>query len=188
MGYNRYIEQKESIVTSIFTQFCKGVTYFANEMQPSRWPIYHRNASCGSKSIDSNIKFSKTLYGPDKSKYVKRCVVERQIYNIIYNQIIGFQDLGHSLELEKVQRIYEKYFPMTFMVVKILKFQKDKYPVILQIEMIKDTHVLEVETYEKLYNDDEYDTTVICNRIDKVKNVSYIKHQTFDKYVEWNPI
>lgn len=70
-----------TIPTKIFTEFCKGITYFNNEVQKDKWPIYHRNVSCGNSGLNANIKFKITNNNvfqtvARKKSYLKRCYLE----------------------------------------------------------------------------------------------------------------
>lgn len=111
LNFNRTYEIKTKLITEIFTNFVRGITYFKSEFQDFRYPIYHRNASCGSTNQTSDEKFVKTLYGPDKSLYVQRCYIERKIYDKIYKRFFNYQDIGHLHELKIVEQYYDTYFP-----------------------------------------------------------------------------
>jgi len=186
LKYKQYWENKERLASKTFTEFCKGVTYFKSEFQPTRWPMYHRNASCGSGRLTSDSRFVRTLYGPDSSKYVTRCLLERRIYDLIYTHIVGMQDIGHKYELEKVQRIYEKYHPEEAIKIGHIDFE-GMLPIRVQVDVYIANTIVSSEIYEKTsYNINEYMDDVYCYKKDLVKQTCYEKVQTFDNAKEWS--
>ncbi len=180
MGYNDYWSRKERNAIKKFTEFCKGITYFLSEFQIERYPIYHRNASCGSRRLTSNVRFVKTLYGPNMSEYIKRCVIERKIYDMVWTHDVGLQDLPHKYELEKVQRIYETYFPDEIVKVAHLDFDVG-IPIRVQFDTYSKNTIIVSEIYEKSRNSEN----VYCFKKDYISNKFYEKIQTFDSKQEW---
>ncbi len=79
LGFTHTFRDLVRDTTHFFAEFVKGITYFASEVQPMRRPVYHRDASCGSSAVASDAKFAKTTYGPDASRYVRRCLLVRLI-------------------------------------------------------------------------------------------------------------
>lgn len=111
MNFTRTFRELVRETTRVYTEFVKGITYFDWEAQPLRHPVYHRNASCGTTRRPSDVKFAKTAFGPDAAPYVRRCVLERLIYDRLYTHNIGFQDVGHRYELWQMGKIFDEYFP-----------------------------------------------------------------------------
>ncbi len=184
--YKQQIDNLEADATRYFTEFAKGITYFKNESynQEGRRPIYHRNASCGSKQLTSTQRFKKETYGPDKHKFIYRCLLERLIYDRIYQNTLRMQDLGHKVELEIVQRIYDKYFPDRSL--KIIGFYyDDEYPINLEIGIYNKDKLIEKKTYTKELINNLYKNNVECTKEDYLNNKYYEKIQTFDKKEVW---
>ena len=182
LNFNKTYEIKTKLITNIFTNFVKGITYFESEFQQSRYPIYHRNASCGSTNQTSDEKFIKTLYGPDKSLYVRRCYIERKIYDIIYKRFFNYQDIGHLHELKIVEQYYDTYFPNENLKIKLIFDPiKTLYPFILKLE----TSDYIEEYHRRLLPDDTYYSNVICTQKIIKTNQRLTKVQTFEKPSEW---
>ncbi len=188
-GFSAYKRNLEKLVTDIFTEFCKGITYFSFEFQPLRHPVYHRNASCGSKEQTVHQKFTRTLYGPNKAKYVKRCFIERRVYDQIYKRILGYQDVGHLLELEYVGRYADEYYPRHNYSVK-LEFDpvNTKYPVTAFVIYVENSAVI-IDSYTKTLDLTHrlfYAPTVYCERR-KDNTPIASKTQDFDHHNTWVP-
>jgi hypothetical protein len=113
LKFSNFIYKTMNKVTEIFTEFTKGITYFADEVVLER-PSYHRNASCGTKSVSTNIKFKKNSSNTEntvnrKKSIIRRCYLERLIYDNIYKQILHGQNIEHLNELRKVERYFQDY-------------------------------------------------------------------------------
>jgi len=184
LDYNKYLENRQKFVTTIFTEFAKGITYFKTELQESRFPVYHRNASCGTKNVTTQTKFAKTLFGPDKSKYVQRCYIERMLYDNIYNHIIGLQDIGHMVELRIITQIYEKYFPEKTSKLNII--YNNDFPISLTIDFYNKKNTItnimdkKIEFYKKLKLNNSYEDNVICINKDIINKINITNQQNFD--------
>jgi hypothetical protein len=95
LQWNATFDRWKSRVTKIFTLFCQGVTYFKIEMQQGRDPVYHRNASCGTRQLESNVKFTHWIF-KDYSLLVERCLIERLVFTKLgfdLRKQISFQEL-----------------------------------------------------------------------------------------------
>lgn len=181
--YNQNIEKLEHEVTTTFTEFTKGITYFDFEFQPNRSPIYHRDASCGSSGLKSYQRFVKTLYGPQKNEYIKRCLIERLIYDRLYEDSLRLQDLEHKYELQEVNKLYEKYFPNMSLRVKVITYDKDsERPNYVSIEYHNKIGLAVREEYSKP-NDDG---VVYCHKRDFQNDEYFEKMQTFSSNSVWN--
>ena len=102
----------ERLPTDYLTEFCKGITYFSGEVITER-PFYHRESSCGTGKLTASQKFlSKRTVTESPSHQaikakVRKCYLERTIYDQIYNDILHYQDLPHFAELRKMERYYQ---------------------------------------------------------------------------------
>ena len=182
-NFKDIIGSRTDFITETFTEFCKGITYFQSELQ---WPIYHRNLSCGSERVNSDYKFIKTLYGPYNSFMLKLCYIEREIYNKIYIQNLELQNLGHNLELQRVKRILNNYFPYQNINVNIIF--SNNYPTKIIIEtQDNEYNTLDREIYTRTLNsNNNYDDNVQCFR--EKDGINYTKIQTFSNIQQWTQI
>ncbi len=77
-------------VTYAFEEFVKGITYFSNETEYRKIPIYHRAASCGNSSSDFIKKYLKCYptNTPEnitkKQKHIYKCYIERLIFDDMF--------------------------------------------------------------------------------------------------------
>lgn len=179
--------------TSLFTKFCEGITYFKEEMQINRDPIYHRNASCDfliTRSKESNVKFTKWLF-QDNKNIVERCYIERLIYNKIWENTIDYQNVPHALELDNVARIFEQHFPYISLNIHVLFWGQVPYRLTIHKKRRLGFNIgidLEdsTETYTRTILDPNvptYDSYVAC--IKSGPGSMFVKNQTFEKYEEW---
>ncbi len=179
--YKQNIELFKRKATNMFTEFAKGITYFESEFQPERNPIYHRNSSCGSSRVVSNFRFTKTLFGPNMSEYVKRCLIERLLYDRIYEHTLRLQNIGHKKELQSVTIIYDSYFPSLSLKINQIDFSDCGHPTYVSIGYYnKDVLVIE-ETFTKGVGE----TDVYCTKTDYKNDKYYEKLQTFSNVESW---
>lgn len=101
------------IPTFVFHKFIQGITCFSNEIpqEPSKreYPLYHREASCGTSKLASNAKFKVNPNNSDEVKHniykrLKKCMFERLIYDQVYEHLKEQQDVGHHHELTNIER------------------------------------------------------------------------------------
>jgi hypothetical protein len=191
MKYKQIIEDKEYLITDIFTKFTQGITYFKPELQYLRWPIYHRNASCGSNKVKSIYKFKKTLFGPDKSNQLERCFIERIIYDKLYNKILSVQNFGHSFELQTIKRLFHDNIKYN---IEIEIEYSNLYPIKLTL-LYYDIYntknidcIIKKEYIKTLDNTNNYEDIIRCYKKDNCNNTEYSKLQTFNSYVTWTQI
>ena len=178
MNYNKIAKERQMFVTKTFTEFSKGITYFSKDKQEGRHPSYHRNASCGSERLTSERKFSRTRYGPKMHKAIEFCLIERLLYDQIFRHVIGYQDLGHSHELETVRRIYDSYYPENNLKIEVAYLQNK--PFIIKIVYNNNLD----ERYTKtIKQDGTYDNNVDCKR--QENGELYVKTQSFDSEEKW---
>lgn len=180
--FNAVINGLAQEVTQTFTEFSKGITFFQSEHQQLRWPVYHRDVSCGTRNLRTEQKFVKTKFGPDMGFAIARCYIERLMYDEIFQNNLGYQDIPHKLELDDVSRHYDKYFPHSNLRVRI-RFLQNLVPISVDI-ITKDA----IEKYTKTLDvNGNYNAIVFCKRqeLDGDRN-SYDKIQSFDAEAQWN--
>ena len=183
--YNAIIESLQRDATKYFTEFAKGITYFRSEKQELRDPVYHRNASCGSKNQKSYMRFTKERFGPDKSHYVYRCLLERLIYDKIYENTLRLQDLGHKHELETVQRIYDEYFPVNSLKIKKLEYIGEMPYLLIVGHYFQDSLIGEERYVRYIDGSNQYQPQVDCEKEDILAQKRYEKVQTYDGPTDW---
>jgi hypothetical protein len=203
-------------VARFFIKIISGLTYFNSQnLIPNQYPIYHRNASCGSNIIKLKDKFTllstnSSLEKTNKRQALKICYIERLIYNEVFKYFLGdYQDLEHNFERGDTEALFTQYFPydnykvyiftednMIRIVHRIVK-EKDNAKLNLSYNSKRKNSIIYIETYK--HNDNG---TVDCEKI-KVYNldykyngsknidltenefVKYTKTQTFNKEAKW---
>lgn len=167
------------IPTQIFTEFIKGITYFANEKKDVV-PIYHREISCGDKSLTLKDKYDLLITNDNsvkkrKKTYIKKCYLERLIYDKIYIDTMYQQDIGHLHELKETERLYDNYFPNETTNIKVLYNKAN--PIKLKIYIEKNMK-MQIEYYTKVGKN------VHCVLVDENHKV-FEKIQSFDEESPW---
>ena len=176
------------IPTKVFDNFIKGISYFENE-NPTEKPAYHRQASCGSSIIESDIKFNSET----SKQMVKKCYIERLIYNELYEHFLHQQNISHIRELKRISMFYFTYFPDDNILIKI-KYNKFFYPYQLIIKEKK-----KYGTILEVYTKDWKKEIVICQLMINILNNNlnlknsnnkkfYSKINTFKEEALWKPI
>lgn len=183
MGIKRPYVKFKQIPTPIFTEFIKGITYFKTDIDARmERPVYHRIKSCGSKSMTIKEKFGITgYYSVDKAlskkEAIKKCYIERVIYDKIFQWILHQQDVSHLRELREMKILYEYMFPKSELTIEV----RDYIGIQPMVLYIKDSKTESEEIYEK-----SQDTPVI--RCSLSHNGKYFhKYQTFEKEESWIP-
>ena len=167
--------------TFLFTTFMRGITYFTHEI--ANVPVYHRDVSCGDKSKTFTEKFiiqptNSNVSSKKKKAIIKLCFIERKVYDMLYQNTIHEQDLGHLYELKNVERLFEQYHPEENLNL-ILEYEDDDCtPKVLHIVTIKKSKIRK-ETFTKLKSGLTY-----CTRYD-FDGQFYEKSQTIDKEEPW---
>jgi len=182
----------EGLPTKLLTQFCKGITYFDGEVINER-PFYQRDASCGSKTLNADIKFSipnnaSPLTRQKITAAINKCYMERQIYNKLYMDVLHHQDPQHLLELRTMERFFQDEIKQTQIEV-LLVYTDQIYPIKVQINTIIGTD--EVDLIEEHYKKVAWnDLRVKCTKL-VIKNkrtiAVYHKVQTFSHEEPWLP-
>lgn len=166
LGFTHTFRDLVRDTTHFFTEFVKGITYFASEVQPMRRPVYHRDASCGSRAVASDAKFARTSCGPDASRYVRRCLLERLIYDRLYTHNVGYQDVGHRYELWLINGMFDQYYPTQNLEVEL---EYDRVHAHVPRNLIVRLHIngapYRTWTYAKTYSDTSYGDAVEFSEI-----------------------
>ena len=132
---------------TLLKTFLRGITYFNN--QPSHeWPIYHRDASCGTKTKTYREKFEDAAKNPDKQKILETCYIERMVFDELHRHYIGKQDIRHEVERKRMEILWQDANPGQRIKIEIAYDENDD-PVLLQIIRMKDPHHIEEELYMK---------------------------------------
>lgn len=174
--------------TNIFNEFTKGITYFETDHVPGN-PIYHREESCGDANVPSNQKFVERITNSSldrKRKHVtiRRCYIERLIYDVIYSNTFYKQDIQHLHELKSVEQLHDSYYKDESVSIKI-KFRDDIYPERLSI-ITEYPSRIETNTYAKQWGS----ANVSCKKTvfftkKEIAFESYDKTQTYEREEAW---
>ena len=159
------------IPTWLVTEFCKGITYFNNNTGIDAVPFYHRDTSCG--PLSRNNLTNKI--------FLRNCYIERKIYDLIYSRVFYEQDLGHLVELNKVERLYDDKYHKEDLKIHV-KMPDGVHPVCLELEWYQ-RDVLIKESYHKTFGK----KLVTCKRevFENNSKKSFEKTQTFDQETSW---
>lgn len=115
--------------TEIFEQFIRGITVFHKDDDNSV-PIYHRNKSCGSKTLSrSDYRSTRTCTLEHSVEELKKnkaniyyCYLERKVYDALFSHYYGFlltsdimsnskQNDGHRKKLEETKEYFHTCYP-----------------------------------------------------------------------------
>jgi len=175
--------------TRVFNQFTKGMTYFAND-NPVEHPVYHREASCKSKYINVDAKFSK----PNSKDALSTCYIERMIYNKLYTHFLHEQEVRHLKELNLVERYFQKHFPSISINVDI-KYDTNLYPykcIVTTIEECEENKNVKILTITiEIYTKKPWDSEIVmCEKqvVHKGKVANFSKISSFQMATDWNPV
>lgn len=159
--------------TDLCQEFCKGITYFSYDEPFEESPFYHRSDSCGTSTKTAKEKFKSNT----TREYVKRCYLERLIYDAIYTNTFHSQDIEHMHELDTMARLYQKFFQGASINVH-LSYTSFIYPhQLIVYYMDKDGTV--IETYTKTRRA----KFVKCQR--EFKGQKYDKVQSYNQESPW---
>jgi hypothetical protein len=168
LGINNPKKRFSHIPTLLATGFCKGITYFKTN---------NRSESCGQKDMPA-LNDSKTVQ-MEKKTYLRKCYIERFIYNDVYTNVMHEQDVGHLVELQTIERLYQDYFPVETLAIKVTYNKDYFYPQTLTIISINSGNT-DVQEYSK---QKYYSNTVQCKRL--LNQKEYVKTQTFYEESAW---
>lgn len=192
--------------TELFEEFIKGITLFQKDFSLSQ-PIYHRDASCGPRSLDKetykNTRSCKLVHTQKElkrnRKLIMRCYMERLIYDRIFSDLSlhfpasgdqeSHQDKGHRAMLDDVKSDFESCYPNTLVEIEIKYHPTNtKLPVLLKIIKKSKRYQVEheVQTFVKIVNtqinpttySDVYLDDVICKK--EVRGDKYYKTQKYN--------
>ena len=148
-------------ITQVFEDFIKGITYFSDELEnKKRIPIYHRAASCGNSSKNFKKKYLQCYNTQEpediknKKEHIFKCYLERLIYDDMYKNIIF--DFPVNLISEKAKN-FNKRFIGTDLTINIT--YKNHFPIILEINYMKNNVLIKNELFMKTTYIDEYGNT-----------------------------
>ncbi len=155
-------------VTRIFEEFIKGITYFSNETEYRKIPIYHRAASCGNSSSDFVRKYLKcySTNTPNnikkKQEHIYKCYIERLIFDNMFkhsfthikDNISIEQNEGHKFQLTERGHNFNSCFLGIKIEIKII--YEDNFPTILKIYFYNNDNLIKKEEFEKILYYDIY--------------------------------
>jgi hypothetical protein len=169
--------------TGMFNEFTKGITYFSVDENVGN-PIYHRDNSCGDKNKNTQEKFEENISNSAlsslrKKHITRKCYIERMIYDNIYTHVFHFQDLGHLLELRKMERLHDTYYKDESLFIHVTYDDNFVFPEKLRIVIGKKDGKTVIEEYAKKKNNKK----VYCTKWEN--NINYDKIQSFEKEEPW---
>ncbi len=197
--------QMTSEATDEFERFMPGISVFGMEnINASEKPLYHRDASCGPKSLTTSEYDDTRRCGPQHSlsqrdankARILKCYVERLVYDKIYEkhnlrfpgklEYQGAQDANHWRRLEKTREDFESCFPFTKLILDV-DFDERDIPFCLTIRIVEDNKERNsltetIETYVKSVGNKEiYGLIVHCRKEvnDNATKKSFYKSQHF---------
>lgn len=191
---NIQIINETKVVTNIFNEFIRGITYFTTDPPGTIYkePLYHRDDSCPPKHSPNIICDSADTTPDDLKKRMHKCYIERLIYDEIWFQIHSMQqNTGHVGWLADTKKAFQKCFPHTTInvVVRIIDRIPDRVVITIQDTSNEHSENVIVELYEKDYSftDKRYDTVIRCTQMLN-KQVVAVKMNTCDSEGIWHPI
>jgi len=154
-------------ITHVFEDYIKGITYFSDELEnKKKIPIYHRAASCGNSSEDFRKKYLQ-CYNTDipeeiekKKEHIFKCYLERLIYDDMFKNLTEQelkQNKGHIFQLSERAKNFNKSFNNIELNIDI-KY-KNNFPIILDINYLKNNFLFKKEMFMKTTYIDDYGNT-----------------------------
>ena len=172
LKFNSYIPLG---ISHVFEDFIKGITYFSDELEnKKKIPIYHRAASCGNSSEDFRKKYLQ-CYNTNipeeiekKKEHIFKCYLERLIYDDMFRNLtfhfpknLSEQELkqnnGHIFQLIERAKNFNKCFNNIELNIDI-KYDNN-FPIILDINYLKNNLLIKKEIFMKTTYIDEYGNT-----------------------------
>ena len=157
-------------ITIVFENYIKGITYFSEEKEnKSQIPIYHRAASCGNKKKDFREMLKNNFIDEEeKKKHVKKCYLERLIYDDMYREMSMYfpsdlknngvkQNKGHLFQLTQRKKNYYNYYLEEEIKIEIL--YENNFPILLTIYYMKNEEIKRIERFLKTTYIDDYGNT-----------------------------
>jgi hypothetical protein len=145
--------------TDIFTEFVKGISYFAHEsVPPDVGVVYHRPKACGERSMPKNeykalhrcslepaVRGAKAVRAELKSNGTRvfKCLLERVIYDQIFTRLsllfpssgteTSAQNMGHTNMIEDLRKDFKTCFPGVHLFAEV-RFDDANIPIGLVVE------------------------------------------------------
>lgn len=159
--------------TWLATNFCKGITFFENNVSIHNVPFYHRTQSCGSK-IRTATEMLIESPNEHKHTYLRNCFIERKIYDAIYTNTMHQQDIKHLYELKVIEQLYQNAYPDERLHIQISYFDDDIHPCCLHM-YIQNKEQTTIEIYQRFMDNNKL---VYCKRITPDGKI-YEKYQDY---------
>lgn len=200
-----------SMVTKLFEEFIKGITYFRQQIDPRHpFPVYHRLHSCGPNlygaQMDEEYRGAHLtcpggLPRSEKNRrktLIERCYLERLIYDELYRHFALHhpargnaepeQDLAHTTRLRLVESDYRSCFRDGRIEIAIR--YESNYPTHLEVRRYKKDALVSTEVYVKTLGDLSnrfvvYEPGVYCHRLISKDSVAFAKVNVFDMEQDW---
>lgn len=131
------------LATWISGKFCKGITYFEDDIEYDEGP---KTRTSTEKFIDSPSELKKI--------YVRNCYIERRIYDLIYTNTMHRQDIAHLYELKVIEKIYQDYYPNEYLSINLKFFDDDIMPCCLEISVEQSDYKRTLEIFTRSKNSD----------------------------------
>ncbi len=170
-------------VTRMFNEFIKGITAFSDEdIYNANQPSYHRKKSCpprGSKNTTCIAGNTNTIK-KDKSESIRKCYIERMIYDNIWSTIMHCaQDKAHIEWLTNTEEAYKTCYSESSLQIDI-EYSDNNIPLVLKIYENDN-----LEIYEKRYDEstNTYIGFVDCLRYEN--EITKRKINEYDKEGLW---
>jgi hypothetical protein len=167
MFENIQIINGTKIVTNVFNEFIRGITYFTTDPPGTihNAPLYHRNDSCPPKDRPNVVCDPSGTTHEDLKNRMQKCYIERLIYDEIWFQLHSMQqNTGHLGWLDDTKNAFQKCFPHTTVsvVVRIIDRIPDRVVITIQDTTNTNSENVIVELYEKDYSftNKQYDTSI----------------------------
>jgi hypothetical protein len=179
------VEKDNQRVTKLFNEFIKAITFFENEsidQNITNQPRYHRktsspprgsqNPTCGSSNSPNSRQ--------EKQSTIRKCFIERMIYDNIWAHIMG---CAQDKWLVETETAYKTCFPNSKLRVE-LEYNDNMIPIKMKMFDNED-----IEEYEKRYDDSllEYLEDVYCLRYDSDGTVKR-KLTSFNSNSNWETL
>lgn len=171
MSVKKYFQKMPTI---IFNRFCEGITYFETD--------HHKESSCGEKTM-TNSSFDVER----KRSTLRRCYIERLIYNDIYNRSFTFQDLSHMKELRSIENLHDDVFSGSNLTIKLFYPGDSIYPEKLTISYNDSGNNIQETYIKQISHSRSTDIKVYCSKqVFSNKGVKYYnKIQSFTREEPW---
>lgn len=154
-------------ISHVFEDFIKGITYFSNQLEnKKKIPIYHRAASCSNSLEDFKEKYLQCYNTnvpeeiENKKEHIFKSYLERLIYNDILRNLIEEKLKDNNaiiFQLGEKEKNFNKYYNNIELNINI-KYNNN-FPIILDINYLKNNFLIKKEIFMKTTYIDEYGIT-----------------------------